>query len=263
MRCALLSVLLLAIFGPTLASAQSRTFTARELIAGVKAAKPSGALYARLRMEHREPQKDSVVLQVQVKRRTLANGASESLLQLLYPRERKGEGLLMRIKGESFSGATFTPGKGLRALKPSDRDTGVFGTALAVEDLTAGFLDWPVQEIVGKEQEGSVPCTVVELRAAKTSASRVRCWIDEKRFATMRVEIFGSGEKPVKSVTTQKVMRNDKGYFAPVNFTVTDHLSGAVTKVEGVRSDDDVKFTDADFADPALQTVTPASGKGG
>jgi Outer membrane lipoprotein-sorting protein len=254
--------LLIAFLVPVIAPAQTRSFTARELIAGVKAAKPSGGVYARLRMEHHGPTKETTVLQVQVKRRALPDGASESLLQLLFPRERKGEGLLVKIKGTSFSGATFTPGKGIRPLKPSDRDAQVFGTAFTIDDLTAGFLDWPVQEIVGKEPQGGVPCTVVELRPSKSSASKARCWIDEKRFATMRVEFFNSGDKPAKSVTTHKVMRNNSGYFAPVNFTVTDHASGAATSIEGVRSDDDVSYTDADFADSALQTVT-APGKGG
>jgi hypothetical protein len=48
-----------------------------------------------------------------------------------------------------------------------------------------------------------------------------------------------------------------------VNFTVTDHTNGASTKVEGVRSDSDVSYTDADFAEAALQTIIPAPGKGG
>ena len=253
--------ILFAVLMPALGFAQTKTFTARELIAGVKAARPSGALYARLRMEH-----GGAVLQVQVKRRALPEGGSESLYQLLFPAERKGEGMLLKVRRNSFSGATFVPGKGARPLKPGDRDMAVFGTALTIDDLLASFLDWPGQEIVGQEKEGNVPCTIVELRASKSSASmfsRARCWIDEKRYATMRVEFFGSGDKPLKTVTTQKVMRGSSGFYSPVIFTVTDHTNGSSTKVEGVRSDSDVSYTDADFSDAALQTVTPAPGKGG
>ena len=39
------------------------------------------------------------------------------------------------------------------------------GTALTIDDLMAGFLDWPGQEIAGKEQQGGIPCTIVDLRA--------------------------------------------------------------------------------------------------
>ena len=251
----------LAVLMPALSFAQTKTFTARELIAGVKAARPSGSLYARIRMEH-----GGTVLQVQVKRRALPEGGSESLYQVLFPAERKGEGLLLKARRGSFTGATFVPGKGMRPLKSGDRDTAVFGTAVDIEDLLASFLDWPNPEIVGQEKEGNVPCTIVELRAPKASAStftRARCWIDEKRYATMRVEFYGSGEKPLKTVITHKVMRGSSGFYSPVNFTVTDHTNGASTKVEGVRSDSDVAYTDADFAEAALQTVVSAPGKGG
>jgi hypothetical protein len=254
-----------AVLMPALGFAQTKTFTARELIAGVKAARPSGSLYARLRMEHRGPQGEAV-LQVQVKRRALPEGGSESLYQLLFPAERKGEGLLLKARRNAFTGATFVPGKGIRSLKSGDRDTAVFGTAVDIEDLLASFLNWPNPEIVGHENEGNIPCTVVELRAPKDSASifaRARCWIDEKRYATMRVEFFGSGDKPLKTVITHKVMRGSSGFYSPVNFTVTDHTNGSSTKVEGVRSDSDVTYSDADFAEAALQTVTPAPGKGG
>jgi len=253
--------ILFAVLMPALSFAQTKTFTARELIAGVKAARPSGSLYARLRMEH-----GGTVLQVQVKRRSLPDGGSESLYQVLFPAERKGEGLLLKARRGAFTGATFVPSKGVRPLKSGDRDTAVFGTALDVEDLLASFLNWPDPEIVGQEKEGNVPCTIVELRAPKGSASafsRARCWIDEKRYATMRAEFFGSGDKPLKTVTTHKVMRGSSGFYSPVNFTVSDHTTGASTKVEGVRSDSDVTYTDADFAEAALQAVTPAPGKGG
>ena len=251
----------LAVLMPVLSFAQTKTFTARELIAGVKAARPSGSLYARLRMEHA-----GTVLQVQVKRRTLPEGGSESLYQLLFPAERKGEGLLLKARRNAFTGAMFVPGKAVRPLKSGDRDTAVFGTAVDIEDLLASFLNWPNPEIVGQEKEGNIPCTIVELRAPKESASifsRARCWIDEKRYAPMRVEFFGSGDKPLKTVTTQKVMRGSSGFYSPVIFTVTDHTKGASTKVEGVRSDTDVTYTDADFSDAALQTITAAPGKSG
>jgi hypothetical protein len=257
-------VILFAVLMPVLSLAQTKTFTARELIAGVKAARPSGALYARLRMEHRGA--GGTVLQVQVKRRAAPEGGSENLYQLLFPAQRKGEGLLLKVRRNVFSGATFVPGKGVRPLKPGDRDMAVFGTALTIDDLLATFLDWPSQEIVGQEKEGNVPCTIVELRAPKGSASefsRARCWIDEKRYATMRVEFFSPGEKPLKTVTTQKVMRGSSGFYSPVIFTVTNHTNGSSTKVEGVRSDTDVSYSDADFSDAALQTITAAPGQSG
>lgn len=255
--------LLLAALLPALASAQDKGYTAAQLIGAVKAAKPTGGLYARLRMEHKGADGKFLVLQAQLKRRQTSDG-SETLYQILFPKERKGESLLLRIKGGDFSGVLFSPADGKRPLKSGDRPAGVFGTALTIDDAIADFLDWPQQQIIGKEKEGGVPCYVVESRAPKSSSSpitRVKSWIDETRLTEMKIELYKNGDQPVRTVLTHKVMRGSSGYYAPVSFTVTDHSTGASTKVEGVRSDHDVTFTDADFADAAIQTITTPSGK--
>lgn len=256
--------LLVAALLPTLAIAQEKDYTAAQLISAVKAAKPAGSVYARLRMEHKDAGGKTTVLQAQLKRRPLGDG-SETLYQLLFPKERKGESLLLRVKGGSFTGATFSPGQGVQNLKAGDRSAGVFGTALTIDDAIADFLDWPQQQIVGHEKEGTAQCYVVESRAPKSASSpvtRAKSWIDESRLTEMKVELYKSGDEPVRTVVTHKVMRGSSGYFAPVSFTVTDRATGTSTKIEGVRSDSGITYTDADFTEAALQTIsTPSAGK--
>lgn len=254
--------ILLAVLLPAPAFAQEKNYSAAQLMGAVKAAKPPGGLYARLRMEHREAGGRQVVLQAQLKRRSTPDG-SETLYQLLFPKERKGEALLLRVKGGGFSGAVFVPGQGRRALKSGDRSSGIFGTALTIDDVIAEFLDWQ-HRIVGKEKEGAVPCTVIESSAPKSSSSpvtRVKSWIDETRLTAMKAEFFKTGGQPVRTVITHKVMRGSSGYYAPVSFTVTDHATGAATKIEGVRSDNGINFTDADFTDAAMGAITAPPGK--
>jgi predicted RNA-binding protein YlxR (DUF448 family) len=251
-------VLLFAALIPALAFAQDKNYSAAQLIAAMKAAKPSGGIYVRLRMEHRDAAGKQTVLQAQLKRRSTADGGTETLYQLLFPKERKGEALLLRVKDGSFSGTAFKPGQGRRALKESDRSSGIFGTALTIDDAIAEFLDWQQQEITGKEKEGAVPCTVIESRAPRSSSSGVtivKSWIDETRLTAMRIDCFKDAGTPVRTVLTHKVLRGSSGYYAPSSFTVTDHATGASTKVEGVRSDKDITYTDADFSDSALETI--------
>jgi hypothetical protein len=243
--------------------ASAQDYTAQQLLAGVKAARPSGGLYARLRMAHSEQgAAKPTVLQVQVKRRIADSGRSEHLYQLLFPADRKGEGVLLRIQNGQFSGATATPAGGLTPLKPSDRSSGLFQTALTVDDVIAEFLDWPSQTLVGQEAVGNVPCHIIESKAPAGSASSarlVRSWIDAKRFVTQKMEVYGADpSQPIKSVLTEKVLRSKTGYYVPASFTVTDHRRGASTQIEGVRSDSGLSYTDADFADTALQTLTTA-----
>ena len=263
MRNLLRSATLLFAFLSTLAAAEDGKLTASQLMAAVKAARPHGGIYARLRMEHRAADGGQFVLQAQIKHRPTADGGTETLYQLLFPKERKGEALLLRKKGNAFSGTSFVPGQGTRELKPGDGSAGLFGTALTIDDAMADFLDWR-HEIIGKEDVGAVPCTVVESRAPKSSSSditRVKSWMDETRLAAMKIELYKTAAAPVRTVLTHKVLRGGSGYYTPASFTVTDHASGASTKVEGVRSERDINYTDADFSEAALKTVTGAPGK--
>ncbi len=255
-RAAMRFAILLAFLLPVLADAQTKSHTAAELVAGVKGAKPLGGLYVRLRMEHNDGKGKPVVLQVQLKRRSANDGASESLYQVLFPKERKGEGLLLRMKRGSISGATFSPAGGTRPITDKDRSAGVFGTALSIDDVAAEFLNWPQHEITGREKAGSIPCAIVESKPSKTSGEKTRSWIDEARFVTMRVEMFSGGDRPAKTVITHKAMRGSSGYYVPASFTVTDHATGASTKIEGVRSESDPVFTDADFSEAALKMIS-------
>ena len=105
-------------------SAASQDYTAEQLLAGVKAARPSGGIYARLRMSHTpagatKPE----TLQVQVKRRIAPNGKSEHLYQLLFPADRKGEGLLLKISDGQFTGASHSPTSGTKTLQPTGSPT--------------------------------------------------------------------------------------------------------------------------------------------
>lgn len=250
---------LLLLATATLSHAQTKTYTGAELIAGVKAAKPSGSIYARIRLEHSAASGASTTLQVQVKRRPTEGDGSESLYQVIFPKERKGESLLLKVQGGRFTGSTFEPGRGVQPLKAGSVDAPLFGTALSIEDLVGSFLKWPSHQITGQEKVGNAACTIVESRpSGGKSGPFVRTWIDDTRFAPMRAEIHGANGKLEKTVLTEKVMRGSKGYYAPVIFTVTDTTTGAVTRVEGVRSDDDVMYTDADFSEAALQQVSGA-----
>ncbi len=244
-------------------SAASQDYTAEQLLAGVKAARPSGGIYARLRMSHTpagatKPE----TLQVQVKRRIAPNGKSEHLYQLLFPADRKGEGLLLKISDGQFTGSSHSLATGTKTLQPSDRSFGLFATTLTIDDIIAEFLDWPSQTLTGTETLGNIPCHIIESKAppsSKSTARLVRSWIDAKRFVTQKMQVFGTDTtRPLKTVLTEKVLRNKTGYYLPVTFTVTDPSTGAQTTVEGVRSDSDLTFPDTAFTPEALQTLTSA-----
>lgn len=236
-------------------------YTAAQLIAAVKAGKPEGDVYIRLRIENQTAAGEKSILQVQVKRRTSADGGTEQLYQVLFPSTRKGDAVLLKVKQGKVSGAVFDHASGSKALDPNAMDQSVFGTALTVADLLARFLDWPVQETVGHEKIGPVACTVVESRSA--SGEKVRSWIDDTRYATMRVEVLDPATgKALKTIDSGKVVRGSSGYYLPASFKLTDHRTGATTEVEGVRSESGLKYQDSDFTEQAFQSVTGPPVKG-
>lgn len=239
---------------------ESRTWSAPELIATVKAAKPKGGLLVRVRMEQTKPDGKQVIL-AQIKRRETADGATEQLFQVTFPKERKGEALLLRTKrGSAFTARTFTPGQGFKTLSAADKRMPIFGTDMTLEDALAEFLDWSKHEAVGKEKVRSGQCMIIESTPPKagTSPSKVKTWVDEKRFIAWRVQLFDGGDQPSRVVEAEEVIRLPSGYWCPRTFTVSTPAKGTQTKIAGSSSSEQ-EFTDADFSDAAIEaTAAPA-----
>lgn len=235
---------------PVVAQEESKKPGGPELIAAVKAAKPKGDIQIRATVD----QKGQPKLQIQIRHHRAANGDKLSLYQVLFPRERKGEGLALRDTGSGFTGWSFKPGETPKALKPSDREMPLFGTDLLVEDLLADFLDWTNHKITGTERLGAVPCSIVESNAPASATGRVkkvRSWIDDKRLVPQKIELLDASGKTLRTIMTERVHRSSTGYFVPTEFTVTNS-SGSETKVTGAGVRDDLTFTDDDFSDAAL-----------
>jgi hypothetical protein len=225
-------------------------YTAPQLVAAVKAARPQGDVQIRVSMK----QAGKPTLQVQVRRRTAANGDDLHLYQLLFPKPRKGEGLALRVAPNGrFSGWSFIPGGKPVALTPADRTKGLFGTDVLIEDLLAEFLDWSNHTSKEKVKLGSADCTVVESIPPKAGTiQRVVSTIEDERLYPRKVEVFGSDNKLLRTVETRKVMRSKSKYYVPVEFSVVNQATGSRTDVAGVGLQDDVTFTDDDFSDAAL-----------
>lgn len=228
-----------------------------QLVATMKAAKPGkGGLQIRVRMEVHEGGAKSTRL-LQIKRRTLPDGRNEQLYQVNFPKERKGEALLLRTSPQGFTGLLVTPGNAPRKLTNADRKLNLFGSDMTLEDALADFLDWPKHEIVGHESLHGIACAIVESKPG-SGERKVRTWVEEKRYVAQKIQVFDSGgDKPTREIETNKVMRGESGYYFPASFTIRTLAKGTDTLVEGTGASEQ-EFTDADFADAVLQA--PAKG---
>src|SRR5437762_1055361 len=103
-----------------------------------------GVLYVRLRMEIKGAAAET--LQLQIKERRTSN-SSEVVYQVLYPKERKGESVLLRQIGDQpASGSVFVPPNTLRTIDGLKEP--LLGSDLSYEDVIDNFFGWDQQAIV-------------------------------------------------------------------------------------------------------------------
>ena len=210
---------------------------------------------ARLRLNIKSSGGGKSVLQLRVKtRRTTAK--TEVVYQVLYPKERKGECILLKRTGTGAgSGHLFRPPESMTALKSSDMGNSLLGSDLAYQDVFENFFRWQTQSIVGKEKIGRVDCVILESKPGSkdsTTYGSVKCWVDPKKLVAMRVEKYDKAGKLACKIETDKVARDDNNRHTPVNMTVRRTGSSSVTVVEGSNIRHDIILTDRDFAVPTF-----------
>ena len=222
--------------------------SASELAGRLSAKQQDGSSYIRLRMGS---------LQIQIKSRA-SRASTELVYQVLLPKERKGEAVLLRRTGGRLSGALFTPPETVRTLTPAQLAEPLFGSELSYEDVIDNFFAWDQQAIAGNEVVDRVNCTILESKPSKgerSSYSSVRTWVDTRRLVPLRVEKYGAPGRVVRRIETTRVVTDDKGRAIPANITVRGSR-GTTTEIDGSRLKHGVSFSDAEFTPQGLQAVS-------
>src|SRR3954451_20718480 len=117
----------LAVLAQPLRAAEPASLTAKDLAAKLNAAQ-EGTSLVRLRMEIQQPPGTTkTTLQVQIKERRTRSSA-EALYQVIYPKDRKGEAVLLRSGGgKGTSGYIAGPGEKPRPLSAGQLGESVLG----------------------------------------------------------------------------------------------------------------------------------------
>lgn len=234
-------------------AAENAPMTASQLAAKLSA-QQEGVSYVRLRMDIKGATNET--LQLQVKQRRTKGGA-EVVYQVLWPKERKGESVLVRKSGGRASGSIFTPPNEVRAI--DGLSTPLLGSDLALEDVVEDFFAWDQQSFAGTEEVDGVKCQILESKPGKNERSiygSVRSWIDLRRMVPLRVEKLSRSGQVVRRVDTTRVVA-DAGHHIPANLTIR---ARGVTQLDGSRIKHDVAFTDRDFSVEGLREITTPRG---
>lgn len=245
--------------GVALPSFASAADTASELAAKLRA-KESGSMFVRIRMEIGSGEKQT--LQIQIKSR-VSDAGGDIVYQILFPKERKGESVLLHRSGHKFSGTLFTLPNNLKSIGSAEMKQSLFGSDLSYEDIIDSPFAWSQQTIVGTEDMDGTPCQILESKPGKghtSSYSSVKSWIDSRRLVPLRIEKYDSSGKVVRRINTTRVLLQG-GDSLPVDLKVYGP-GGSVTLITGSRLKRGVNYADTEFTTEGLKQLNAPPGSG-
>ena len=211
-----------------------------------------GTSNVRLKMELKEsaegPSKG--VFQLQIKQRRTAE-AADVVYQVLFPRERKGEAVLLhQSAGHAASGWLVIPPNKPDALDASRMAGSLLGSNLSYGDAIENVFAWKNQTLVGNETIDRVDCVILESKPGEgdhSNYARARSWIDPRRLVPLRVEKYLASGRLARRIDTTRVASDDQGHPLPANLTVRSESAGSLTELDGSRITHDVTYSNADF----------------
>ena len=223
--------------------------SAAELAARLDSLREGSALI-RSKLEIRSPDVGQRVLQLQIKERRTKT-STDLVYQVLWPNEHKGEAVILHQGQGGSKGSIIVPNQPVRTIKGSQMNEGLFDSDLSYQDALENFFAWKKQAIVGSEVINGVNCQILESKPDSSSVSiyaKVRSWIDPQRFVPLRIEKYSSSGELVRRIDVTRVARDEKHHPIPASLIVHGPRKDSVTEFNGARIDQDVNFTDADFA---------------
>ncbi|MEN3941557.1 outer membrane lipoprotein-sorting protein [Prosthecobacter sp. SYSU 5D2] len=247
---------LLASFGPSLHAADGPALTAADLASRMNAIRVDGTSFVRLRMEIN----GGGSIQIQAKQR-MTQGGSDVVYQILFPKERKGESVLLRKPSSgAATGTVYLPPDTLKPLTAAEMKNGLFGSDLTHEDVMENFFAWSQQTLVGTEDIGRISCQILESKPSvsdRSSYASVRTWIDPRRMVPMRVEKNNASGSVLVRIETLSVAKDDLGREVPSSVHIARAgITGKGTTLDGSRIKHGVTLTDADFTPDALKSLS-------
>ena len=219
-------------------------------------AKESGSTFVRIRMQGGS---GNETLQVQIKSR-VSDAASDVVYQILFPKERKGESVLLHRSGNKFTATLFKPPATLKQFGAAEMKQALFGTDLSYEDILDSPFAWSQQAIVGTQDIDRFPCQILESKPGKDRASSyasVKTWIDPRRMVPLQIEKYDSSGKVVRRINITRMLL-DGGDSLPADLEVSGP-GGSVTHITGSSIKRGLNFPETEFTAEGLKELKSTS----
>lgn len=230
---------------------------ASDLAAALRA-KEEGSTFVRVRMKIGSG--DNQIFQLQIKSR-VSNATSDIVYQVLFPKERKGEAVLLHRSGEKFSGTTFAPPDTVGPIASGQMNDPLFGSDLSYEDIIDNPFRWPRQAIVGTERIDNIQCQILESKPGKghsSSYSSVKTWVDPRRLVALRIEKYDSSGKVLRRINTVRLLL-DGNDSLPADLKVYGPHD-AVTEISGSSIKRGLTYSGTEFTTEGLKYLIAPPG---
>jgi len=217
-------------------------------------AKESGSTFVRIRM-----QVGGDTLQVQIKSRVSA-AAADIVYQILFPKERKGESVLLHRSGQKFSGTVLKLPDNLKPIGAGEMNQALLGSDLSYEDIIDSPFAWSQQAVVGTENIGRFPCQILESKPGndhRSSYASVKTWIDSNRMVPLQIEKYDSSGKVVRRINITRMLLNG-GDSLPADLEVTGPR-GSVTHITGSGIKRGLNYPETEFSPEGLKQLNAPS----
>ena len=229
--------------------------TGSQLAAKLRA-KETGSTFVRIRMQGGS---GNQTLQVQIKSR-VSDAASDIVYQILFPKERKGESVLLHRSGNKFTATLFKPPATLKQIGAAEMKQALFGTDLSYEDIIDSPFAWSQQAIVGTQDIDRFPCQILESKPGKDRASSyasVKTWVDPRRMVPLQIEKYDSSGKVVRRINITRMLL-DGGDSLPADLEVSGP-GGSVTHITGSSIKRGLNFPETEFTAEGLKELKSTS----
>lgn len=247
------AILILTTLAALVSPAIAQETDAKALAAQLASLQQDGSSFARVKMEVTPENGAKQTLQLQIKQRRSAN-STEVVYQILWPKERAGEAVLLKRSGGEMSGIQFTPPDKVRSLSSAEIKAPLLGTSLHCADVLEDFFTWNDQKMIGTEVVNRVKCQILESRSGSAT---VRSWIDTKRVVPMRIEKYSASGAVVRRIEAVAVNKDDTNRNIPSSLTVQDLQKGTSTGIEGSKLKHGVTYDNKEFTAEGLKNLNP------
>ena len=228
----------------------SPALSAQELASQMDANFQGNALI-RSQMEIHLPNGGKRVMQLQIKQRRTKT-ASDLSYRVLWPNEYRDQVVILhQDAGKAPTGSATVPHQPVRNLASSQMGDGLLESDLSYQDAIENVYNWKYQAIVGTEVINGVTCQILESKPDNSSVSiyaKARSWIDPRRLVPLRIEKYSTTDKLERRIDITRVARDEKHHPIPAGLTVRNPGKNSTTDFNGASINQDVSFTDSDFA---------------